>query len=108
MLLRVLVLAIGTTLIASTPRPVPSVSPVRPERTFDLQSATMADIQAAMDAGALTSERLTQLYLARIAAYDKQGPTINAVITLNPKALETARALDIERKATGPRSPLHG
>ena len=108
MLLRVLVLAVGATLIASTPHLVPSVSPVRPARTFDLQSATTADIQAAMDAGALTSERLTQLSLARIAAYDKQAPTINAVITLNPKALETARALDIERKATGPRSPLHG
>lgn len=76
--------------------------------TFDLQTATVADINAAFDAGALTSERLTQLYLNRIAAYDKAGPHINAVITLNTKALETARALDAERKAKGPRSPLHG
>src|SRR5688572_18960317 len=61
-----------------------------------------------MDAGALTSERLVQLYLARIAAYDKAGPNINAIITLNPRALEIARELDAERKAKGPRSPLHG
>lgn len=76
--------------------------------TFDLQTATLADINAAMDAGALTSEKLTQLYLARIAAYDKAGVKINAVITLNPRALEVARELDAERKAKGPRSPLHG
>lgn len=76
--------------------------------TFDLATATTADIQAAMDSGALTSEKLVQLYLKRIEAYDKQGPKINAVITLNPKALEEARALDKERKAKGPRSQLHG
>src|SRR5262245_39891226 len=67
-------------------------------RVFDLQTATIADINAAFDAGALTSERLVELYLARIDAYDKQGPRINAVITLNPAALETARALDAERR----------
>jgi amidase len=75
---------------------------------FDLQTATIEDINAAFDAGALTSEKLVALYLARIAAYDKQGPNINAIITLNPDALEIARALDDERRATGPRSPLHG
>src|ERR1019366_10036690 len=46
--------------------------------------------------------------LARIQAYDRQGPSLHAVLTLNPKALDTARALDAERKAKGPRSPLHG
>ena len=76
--------------------------------TFDLSTATIADINAAFDSGALTSEKLTQLYLARIAAYDQQGPALNTIITLNAKALETARALDAERKAKGPRSPLHG
>ena len=49
-----------------------------------------------------------QLCLARIQAYDRQGPSLRAVLTLNPKALDTARALDAERKAKGPRSPLHG
>jgi len=85
-----------------------NVEPSAGSRVFDLQTATIADVNAAFDAGALTSERLVALYLARIAAYDKQGPNINAVITLNPAALETARALDAERRATGPRSPLHG
>ena len=79
-----------------------------PAAQFDLGTATIADINAAFSAGALTSEKLVQLYLARIEAYDQKGPALNAVITLNPKALEIARALDAERKAKGPRSPLHG
>lgn len=74
----------------------------------ELTTATIADLQAAMDKGALTSEKLTQLYLARIDAYDQKGPSIKAVLFLNPKALDEARALDAERKAKGPRSPLHG
>ncbi len=73
-----------------------------------LASATIADINAAFKDGSLTSEQLVGLYLARIEAYDKQGPKINAVITLNPKALDIAKALDIERKTKGARSPLHG
>lgn len=77
-------------------------------RTFDLQTATIADINAAIDAGALSSEKLVQLYLNRIEAYDKKGPKINAVITMNPKALEEARALDAERATKGRRGPLHG
>ena len=76
--------------------------------TFDLSTATVADINQAFDAGALTAEKLVGLYLKRIEAYDKQGPKVNCVITLNPKALDEARALDAERKAKGPRSPLHG
>jgi amidase len=75
---------------------------------FDLTSATIADINAAFDAGALSSERLVELYRARIAAYDNAGPGINAVITLNENALERARELDEERRQAGPRSALHG
>ena len=85
-----------------------SVTPLAAATTFDLTNASIADINAAFDAGALTSERLTQLFLARIDAYDKQGPTLNAVLRLNPRALEEARALDAERKTKGRRSPLHG
>src|SRR5438034_3137619 len=77
-------------------------------RTFDLLTASVNDIQAAVGAGALTYERLVELYLARIDAYDKKGPRLNAVLQINPRAIETARALDAERRATGPRSPLHG
>src|SRR6202043_1736261 len=74
----------------------------------DFDALTIAEINHAFDAGALTSEKLVQLCLARIQAYDRQGPSLRAVLTLNPKALDTARALDAERKAKGPRSPLHG
>ena len=54
------------------------------------------------------SEKLVQLSLARIDAYDDKGPLLNAVLTRNAKALEQARALDAERKAKGKRSLLHG
>lgn len=76
--------------------------------TIDLEKTTIADLNAALKAGTVTSEKLVTLYLNRIALYDEQGPSINAVIALNPNALEQARALDAERKAKGPRSPLHG
>jgi amidase len=76
--------------------------------TLDLTTATIAQLDEAMAKGKLSSEQLVKAYLKRIDAYDKQGPAINAVILLNPKALETAKALDKERKAKGPRGPLHG
>ncbi|WP_204139133.1 amidase family protein [Halomicronema sp. CCY15110] len=83
------------------------VSPVRAE-TFDLQTATIADMQAAMTAEALTSEALVQLYLDRIAAYDDEGPAINALITINPNALAEAIALDAARARGENMGPLHG
>ena len=75
---------------------------------FDLSSASFADIQAAMGAGALSSESLTQMYLNRIEAYDQKGPKLASVLYVNPNALEEAKALDAERAISGPRSPLHG
>src|SRR5690349_22702036 len=82
--------------------------PVSAQHSLDLDAATIADINAAFAKGTLTSERLTQMFLSRIDAYDRKGPMLRAVITINPKALETARAMDAERKTKGPRSPLHG
>jgi len=76
--------------------------------TFRLREATIADINRAFDNGALTSEKLVQLYLNRIQAYDEQGPKLNALISINPNALARARELDQERQQKGPRSPLHG
>jgi amidase len=76
--------------------------------TINVIDASIPELQAAMQAGALTSEKLTELFLARINAYEKGGPRLHAIITLNPKALDEARALDAERKAKGPRGPLHG
>jgi amidase len=77
------------------------------DRSFDLLAASVTDIQQAVAAGALTYEKLVQLYLNRIEAYNKKGPQLNAVIAINPHALETARALDTERLTKGIRSPLH-
>ena len=61
-----------------------------------------------MTARQVTSERLVDLYLARIAAHDQTGSRLNAVVCINPNAATAARALDEERKSRGPRSPLHG
>lgn len=72
---------------------------------FDLQTATIADISRAMDKNALSSAQLVRLSLARIKAYE---PELHAIITLNSHALDEARALDVERRAKGPRSLLHG
>jgi amidase len=75
--------------------------------TINIETATIADLNKAF-AGGLTSEKLVEAYLKRIDAYDKKGPAINTVITMNPKALEQAKALDAERKAGKVRGPLHG
>ncbi|MET0292421.1 MAG: amidase family protein, partial [Steroidobacteraceae bacterium] len=75
---------------------------------LNIQTATIPELEKAMADGALTSEALTKAYLARIAAFDKQGPTINTVIQLNEKALDDAKTLDEERKAGKLRGPLHG
>ena len=70
--------------------------------------ASVAQLQAAMAAGSLTSHQLTTHYLSRIRALDKAGPHVNAVIELNPDAPAIAKALDLERQRSGPRGPLHG
>jgi amidase len=75
---------------------------------FTLEEATLADIQAAVKDGRLTARRLVEMYLARIEAYDKKGPALNAVILVNPKALETADDLDARFRTSGPVGPLHG
>lgn len=75
---------------------------------FAVEEATIAQIHQAMEAGRLTSRQLVELYLARIEAYDKQGPAINSLITLNPKALERADELDAAYLRSGFVGPLHG
>ncbi|MBW7933991.1 MAG: amidase [Gemmatimonadaceae bacterium] len=67
-----------------------------------------AELSAMMARGALTSRALVERYLQRIAAMDKQGPAVNAVIELNPQARTIADVLDAERKAGQVRGPLHG
>ncbi len=77
-------------------------------RDFTLERATIDAINAAFDTGALTSEKLVGMYLARIAAYENEGPNINAFININKNAVAVARELDEERLTKGRRSPLHG
>ena len=77
-------------------------------KPFPVVEATIADIHSAYKAGELTSRQLVQMYLDRIEAYDKKGPAINAIITVNPKALEDAERLDGAFKASGFVGPLHG
>ncbi len=77
-------------------------------RAFNLLTASVEDIQNAVASGALTYEQLVRLYLNRIEAYDKQGPRLNAIISVNPRAIEIARSLDVERRTKGLRSSLHG
>ena len=73
-----------------------------------LERASIAEIDAAMAGGRLTSEQLTRFYLDRIARLDRAGPGLHAVLALNPDALAQARALDAERRAGHVRGPLHG
>src|SRR5262245_14072228 len=74
-------------------------------KPFTVVEASIPEMQAALKAGRVTSRELVMQYLLRIAAYEDK---INAVITVNPKALEEADALDRERKAGKIRGPLHG
>jgi amidase len=75
---------------------------------FELEELTLADLQAGMAMGQFTARSLTEKYLARIEAVDKQGPTLRSVIEINPEALAIAEAMDKERKEKGVRGPLHG
>ena len=75
---------------------------------FELMEATIADIHDAYRNGQLTCRELVQQYLDRIAAYDKQGPTLKAIITVNPRALEIADELDRQYQRSGLTGPLHG
>src|SRR5437763_16064253 len=79
-------------------------------RSFDVlryEEATIADIQAAFSAKELTCRALVQMYLERIAAYDKKGPALNAIVITNPDALKLADTLDARFAQSGPVGPLH-
>ena len=76
---------------------------------LSVEEATIADVQAAFLSGQMTARQLVTEYLKRIDAYDQQGPYINSIINLNPKALAEADALDEKLKRTGKLSgPMHG
>jgi amidase len=73
-----------------------------------VEEAAIAELQRLMASGQLTARQLVQLYLERIAALDRNGPTLRSIVEINPKAMLIAEALDDERHAQGPRGPLHG
>src|SRR5215467_4961753 len=78
------------------------------QSTFHLQEATIASIHAALAAGQLTCAQLTRLYLDRIAASNMQGPALHAIITVNPKAMETAAEMDRSYRANSATvGPMH-
>jgi amidase len=105
MTLRRLAAATCAALTVACPTAPSAAGPQRGDVVFE---AAIPDLQAQMAQGRLTSQDLVRAYQARIAAYDHAGPGLNAVVTLNPRALDEAAALDAERNAKGPRGPLHG
>jgi amidase len=78
-----------------------------PQR-FELNELTIDELQERMKSGQLTARSIAEQHLERIEAIDRRGPALHAVLELNPDALAIADELDRERKARGPRSPLHG
>ena len=83
-------------------------SPPAPRAPYDVTEKSIGELAAALKAGAVTSRQLVEAYLARIEAYDTHGPSLHAMIAVNPRALADADALDRERASRGPRGPLHG
>jgi len=89
-------------------RPARDGAPSVAAPSFDVMEKGIVELQDAMTRGQVTSKDLVAAYTARIAAYDRSGPALNAMIALNPGAFEAADALDRERAQKGPRGPLHG
>jgi amidase len=75
---------------------------------FDLEEATIAELQQRMERGQDSARSLVEKYLARIEQLDRNGPTLRSVIEVNPEAASIADLLDAERKQKGARGPLHG
>ncbi len=78
------------------------------EAPSHLNEAAVAQLQAMMRSGELTSVELTRFYLDRIERLDQDGPAVNSVIEVNPDALAIARQADQERRQGHVRGPLHG
>ena len=93
---------VGLALFACAPGSGPEVAATSYEE-YDI-----AALQQAMDGGELTARGLVDYYLERIETIDRSGPELRAIIELNPEAQAIADALDVERRDSGPRGPLHG
>ena len=97
--------AIAVLLLLAAALPSAAAPKKTAEKPFTVVEASIADMQAALKSGRVTSHELVQQYLTRIATYEDK---LHAIITVNPKALEEADALDRERAAGHIRGPLHG
>jgi Asp-tRNA(Asn)/Glu-tRNA(Gln) amidotransferase A subunit family amidase len=75
---------------------------------YDVTEKSVQQLHAALASGQVTARQLVQGYIDRIRAFDQDGPKLNAVVVLNPSALDEAETLDAERRAKGMRGPLHG
>ena len=73
-----------------------------------IENFDLSQLADGIEGGTLNSEAITAAYLARIAAVDDSGPTLNAVIATFPDALDQARAMDAELRAGTYRGPMHG
>jgi amidase len=104
----------GGMLMATLPGGIPGREPSPPPvplpgiQASELDEKTIGDLADGMKSGKYTARSITESYVARIEAIDRQGPGLRSVIELNPDALAIADALDRERKEKGPRGPLHG
>ncbi|HEY7111476.1 MAG TPA: amidase [Thermoanaerobaculia bacterium] len=92
----------------SAPPPGNSSASAATAADFELSELSIADLQKRMASGQDTARSLTEKYLGRIEALDRQGPGLHSVLETNPDALAIAEALDAERKAGKVRGPLHG
>jgi amidase len=102
---------LGTLLLgAALPGAAPAAARQAPaaERGVEVFEATIPQLQRAMERGEVTAVQLVEAYLARIEAYDRRGPALNAVLWIDPEARARAASLDRERTERGPRGPLHG
>ena len=75
---------------------------------FEFDEITADGLQGMMESGEHTARSITEAYLGRLEAMDRQGPELRSMIEINPDALAIADELDAERQANGPRGPLHG
>jgi amidase len=102
--------AAGTALDAAAAEshvtPEPARAPQGP--SFELEEVTITALQDGMRSGRYTARTIAELYIARMDAIDRAGPSINAVIERNPDALRIADERDAERRAGRVRGPLHG
>ena len=76
-------------------------------QNFAIEETTIASVQQALQSKATSCRQIVRAYLDRIAAYDRNGPALNSILTLNPKALAEADRLDAERAAGAAMGPLH-